>query len=251
MLILGMLGGQVLGILGNWTYAFGWEHPGLFPSWAYWDFAGARKIMGAGAMFFILQLCAVSAIPLDNIVITQILGPAAVTQYAVPMRLFILVLTIATMFLLPLWPAYGEAFARGDLNWVKSTFYHSLTYNILIFGPICLGLAAFGKLLVHIWVGNQIQPTFTLLMGMACWAILAVFIGAITVLLNGLNRLKFQVMVTVPMAFANIGLKIVMAKFFGLPGVIYAAAIVVLVTTVAEALYAHRILTRTAVFRQG
>jgi O-antigen/teichoic acid export membrane protein len=250
-LILAILGGQLAGVFGNWAYEFGWMRPALFPAWGYWDLGAARSIMGTGAMFFILQACGVFTIPLDNIVLTQVLGPAAVTQFAVPMRLFILLSTVASMFVVPLWPAYGEALGRGDLKWVRATFYHSLGYSILTFGPVALGLAAFGKLVVRVWVGTQVQPTYALLAGMAIWTILTVVGNAVFMFLCGVNKLKVQVIVSISQAIANLVLKIVLAKAFGISGVIWAAVLVTFFAAAAIFVYAHHILKYTSASPAG
>jgi O-antigen/teichoic acid export membrane protein len=248
-LILAILGGQLAGVFGNWVYEFGWMRPALFPAWDYWDLGAARSIMGTGAMFFILQACGVFTIPLDNIVLTQVLGPEAVTQFAVPMRLFILLSMVASMFVVPLWPAYGEAMGRGDLPWVRATFYHSLGYSILAFGPMALALAAFGKLIVRVWVGTQVQPTYALLWGMALWTIIAVAGNAVFMFLCGVNKLKIQVVVSILQSIANVVLKIIMAKAFGISGVIWAAVLVTFVAAVAIFIYAHHILKTTGTSR--
>ena len=244
-LILAILGGQLAGVFGNWAYEFGWMRPALFPAWDHWDLGAARRIMGTGAMFFILQACGVFTIPLDNIVLTQVLGPAAVTQFAVPMRLFILLSTVASMFVVPLWPAYGEALGRGDLKWVRATFYHSLGYSILTFGPVALALAVLGKLIVRIWVGTQVQPTYALLSGMALWTIITVAGNAVFMFLCGVNKLKVQVIVSIVQSIANVVLKIVMARVFGISGVIWAAVLVSFLGTAAIFIYAHHILKTT------
>ena len=225
-LIFSILGGQVAGVLANWIVEFGWTRPSLLPGFACWDRSSARTIMGTGIMFFFLQACGAFTIPLDNIVLTQILGPDAVTQFAVPMRLFILLSTVAAMFVIPLWPAYGEALARGDIEWVRSTFNHSLGYSIAAFGPVALGLAAFGKLIVRIWVGTQVHPSYPLLLGMAVWTILSVGGSAVFMFLCGVNKLKLLVVVAIFQAAGNVVLKIFMARAFGISGVIWAAVLV-------------------------
>jgi O-antigen/teichoic acid export membrane protein len=225
ILILAVVGGQLLGVVGNWIHEFGWTHRRFWPQWSYCDAAAAKKILNLGVWFFVGQASAVFMIPIDNVIITQFMGPEAVTQYSVPMRLFILITTISAMFVAPLWPAYGESLARGDMRWVRSTFYQSLVYNLIVFAPVSLIIAALGRPLVHLWVGKQIQPTYPLLLGMAMWTICAVIAGAINTCLTGINEVKFQAWVSVAMAVVNIVLKILMAKAFGLPGVVWAAVL--------------------------
>jgi len=250
-LVLAISGGQLLGVVANWIHQFGWTRPWLRPSLGYWDSAAARKILSTGVMFFILQACGLFTVAVDNIIITQILGPEAVTQYAVPMRLFLLLISGAMMFVIPLWPAYGEALARGDVAWVKSTLYHSVGYSLLVFGPVALGLAAFGKLIVHIWVGTQVQPAPALLFGMALWAIFAVFGNVVAIFFAGINVLKFQVVLSVAMAIANLVLKVIFARIFGLPGVVWVPVLTALPAAVLYIVYLQRLLAGPVILRKA
>lgn len=250
-LLLAMCGGPLLGVLGNWSHEFGWKRSWLLPRWTCWDPSAARKILGTGVMFLVLNVCGLFTITVDNIIITQILGAEAVTQYAVPMRLFLLLVSVAMMFVMPLWPAYGEAVARGDVTWVKSTLYHSVGYSLLVFGPVALGLAGFGKLIVRVWVGTQVQPTHALLFGMALWAIFAVFGNAIAIFFNGTNVLKFQVVVAVAAAIANLVLKVIFARIFGLPGVVWVPVLTALPVATLYIVYLQRLLAGPAILRKA
>ena len=243
-LVLAVSGGPVVAMIGNWGYEFGWLRPWAFPTWSGWNPDAARMVLRTGIMFLILQVTTVFLSTVDNLIITQVLGPEAVTQYAIPMRLFLLVVSVAAMFVTPLWPAYGEALARGDVKWVKSTVSHSLGYSLLIFGPVALSLATFGHIIVRIWVGPLVQPTYTLLFGMATWTILAVFGNAIAMFLSGINLLRFQVVVSVLMAIANLVLKVIFAKAFGLSGVIWGGVLALLFGVGALALYVRALLTK-------
>jgi O-antigen/teichoic acid export membrane protein len=223
---------------------FGFTRPGLLPGWIYWNHTVARKILSTGVMFFVLSLCNALNVPLDNIVITQVLGPAAVTQYSVPMRFFQLVTSLAAMFVIPLWPAYGEALARHDVSWVRSTVYHSLGYSALILTPLALGLATMGKLIIYVWVGAQVQPTYILLFGMAVWTILMTLNIAISMFMSGVNELKFQIAVSVVASISSLGLRIVMARAFGISGVIWASVLAFAVADAILILHVPRLLRR-------
>ncbi len=241
-LVLALSGGPILGVLGNWTHEFGWKRPWLLPRLAYWDSAAARKVMGTGVMFLIIQASGVFVFTADNIIITQILGPEAVTQYAVPMRMFLMVFTIAQMFVMPLWPAYGEAVARGDVKWVKKTVIRSVVLSLLAFGPVALGLAVFGKFIVHVWVGPQIQPSYLLLGGAGVWVLVNLIGAALDIFLTGANMLKFQVVVYVVTAVVNLPAKVFCAKAFGVAGVVWVTALTTALGTVAVAVYTYRVL---------
>ena len=247
-LLLSLSSGQLLGIFGNWSHEFIWVRPWLLPGPRFWDWAAARKILSTGVMFLILNISAVFTAPVDNIIISQILGPAAVTQYAVPMRLFLIVVSVSLMFVLPLWPAYGEAMARGDVQWVRVTLINSLRYSMIVFAPVALGLALFGKVIVHIWVGPQIQPSYALLVGMATWTVIAIFGNAVATFFNGTNHLKVQVLSAAIMAIANLVLKLIFTRHFGLWAIPWATVLSSVISLLPQVWYAHRLLTRPGVF---
>ena len=54
------------------------------------DFAlnTARSLLRTGLLFFVLQIAGLLAYQLDNFIIAQIMGAAAVQQYAIPMSVF-------------------------------------------------------------------------------------------------------------------------------------------------------------------
>jgi O-antigen/teichoic acid export membrane protein len=245
-LVLAMSGGPVIVLLGNWAHEFGWVRPWLLPRWAYWDPVAARKLLGTGTMFLIMQVCAVFSVSIDNIIITQALGPEAVTQFAVPIRMFLLVRSVGGMFVFPLWPAYSEALTRGDISWVKKTVLRSVALSFACFGPLAFSLAVFGKGLVHVWVGPQIQPTYGLLAGAALWVVVDLCGQAMTVFLCGANLMKFQVFLFVGSALANLPGKLIGVRLFGLSGVVWTTALSTVIGTLAVALYTYSALAKLA-----
>jgi O-antigen/teichoic acid export membrane protein len=221
-LVLAFSGGPVAALLLNWIAEFGWWKPWLFPQHGFFRLAAAQRIAGAGLMFVVLQLAAAVAYSSDNLVIAQILGAEAVTQYAVPMRLFSVLGVISALFFFPLWPAYGEAVARGDIAWVKRTLIRTLLLTVMLCGAPAVVLTLMGKTIIRIWVGPQIQPAFYLLLGMGIWAVLTGLGNALAMFLNGANILKFQAACASLMAIAALLLKVWLARYWGISGVIWA-----------------------------
>ena len=224
-LVAATSGGPLLAVLLNWITQFVWVRPWLFPKWAYYDTRAARRIMRTGLLFVILQLAVAAAYASDNIVLAQVLGSKAVTQYSVPMRMFTFLGTIAGFAFMPLWPAYGEAMARGDISWVVRTLVRSLRLTLLICGIPAVCLVMFGRNIVHIWVGPLIQPSLFLLLGMGIWAVLGGLGSCLAMFLNGANILKFQVVCAVLMASVALVLKIWLARQWGGAGVIWGTVI--------------------------
>ncbi len=249
-LLLSISGGQLLGVFGNWSHEFLWARPWLLPDFRCWDSAAARKVLSTGVMFLILTVGGVFTAPVDNIIISQILGPQAVTQYAVPMRLFLIIVSLSLLFVFPLWPAYGEAMARRDVQWVRATLINSLRYSLVVFGPLALVLALSGKLIVHIWVGPQIQPSYAMLLGMGTWSVMAIVGNALATFFNGTNHLKVQVFTAILMALTNLILKLVFTRYLGLWAIPWATVLSSIPSMVIQVAYASKLLSTPGVFSQ-
>ena len=78
--------------------------------------------MKSGGDFFILQIAAVLAFNIDNLVVTHYLGPAEVVPYSVAWRFCNYAIVAQALISPSLWPAFSEAFARNDLDWIRRTF---------------------------------------------------------------------------------------------------------------------------------
>lgn len=244
-LVLAMSGGTLLALLLNSVFEFCWSKRWLFPKWSCFETAATRKILGTGFLFVILQLACAVAFASDNIVAARILGPEAVTQYSVPARLFSFLGTVAALFFMPLWPAYGEAVARGEWAWVRRTLVRSLGTTLLICGIPAICMVFLGRTIIRLWVGSLIQPSFLLLLGMGTSAVLGGLGGAAAMFLNGANILRFQVVSAVLMATSALVAKILLGRAVGLPGIIWGGVVAYFVcTAVPFAVYIPRLLKK-------
>jgi len=236
-LVLAMAGGPVLAAMVNWVVEFHVTRPWLAPAWKSSEWESAQNVLGIGFLFVILQMAVAFAFTSDNIVAAQMFGPEAVTQYAVPMQLFSLIGIVVGMLFGPLWPAYGEAVARRDLEWVRRTLVRSLLLAFLMCGLLSVTFVFFGKAIVQIWIGPEIQPSFILLLGMGIWAVLAGVGNTLSAFLNGANLIRFQVVCASLMAVFALGLKIWFAGIFGLAGIIWGTVIAYILFSVIPSIY--------------
>jgi O-antigen/teichoic acid export membrane protein len=181
----------------------------------------ALGLVRAGVLFFVLQLAVAVAFQSDVVVATHILGPPAAAEYSVTFRLFFLVPTVLSMAYLPLWPAYGEAIARGDVFWLRRTLVRTTLIGAAVTGISSVLLLVFGREVLRVWLGAVFDPPFMLLLGMALWAIVNTSFTSVSMLLNGASILRFQVLIAITMATTSIAGSIILGSHFGLPGVIW------------------------------
>jgi O-antigen/teichoic acid export membrane protein len=217
LVVASTFGAATATVLNGWLLFR--EHPWLLPSWHAYRGVAANKIFRLGLMFFVLQCAVAVGYTSDNIVIAQVLGGAAVALYAVPQKLFSFVSMLVSMGITPLWPAYGEALARGDVEWVRRVFLGSLRITLAISVPLCTLLALAGPWILKVTVGKSLHSPMSLLVALALWAVVAAVSAPMAMLLNGAGVLKVQTMIAVVASLSNLALSISLTRRLGVIGV--------------------------------
>lgn len=224
-LLLAFVGGPVTTVLLSSLHLFAVQRPWLRPRVTAINGTAVRRLMGIGAMFFVLGLAGAIGFQSDNLVIAQILGSREVGQYAVPSKVFFFIPTLIGLGLAPLWPAYREAIIRGETEWVQRTFKRSVKLSILVSGLLTLVIVVFGRDLVQMWTGGTIRPSLGLLVGLGLWSIVCSVSLPIAMLLNGMNAVRFQIIAASTMAVSNILLSIALVDLIGVAGAAYGSVI--------------------------
>src|ERR1039457_6923086 len=117
--VIAFLAGPMLAYLASNIHYLFIRRIDLRPQLGKVDSAIANNLFAVGGMFFVLQITATIQGQADNVIIANMLGAGAVTNYAICMKLFLMVPMLFSLLLTPLWPAYREASASGDMQWVK------------------------------------------------------------------------------------------------------------------------------------
>jgi O-antigen/teichoic acid export membrane protein len=235
-LVLALAGGPVVASLLNGIVLVR-QRSWLVPRLRNVTLAVAKRASRLGSAFFLIQISIVVAFQTDNIVIARILGPDAVTQYAIPMRLFLTIPLLASFVLSPLWPAYREALTRGDERWVRRTFFRSLGFSAALGLFLSAALVVIGPLILRAWVGGGIAPSLSFLLAMAAWTTVNCIYGAFMMYLNGIKAMRFQVITSLTMMSANLALSIVLTHLIGIPGPALGSAISVAVFVLTPAIF--------------
>jgi O-antigen/teichoic acid export membrane protein len=128
-------------------------------------------------------------------------------------------------FLLPVWPAYGEALARGDHEWVRSTLRSTVRVSLLMSTAASIALLVVGRSLLHRWAPHIAAPSWSLLVGLACWGVVSSVSVALAMYLNGARMIRIQVVVSGLMAAANLWLSIRLSGRWGAAGPVWASVL--------------------------
>lgn len=220
VLVVALAGAPVLATTLNAIHFFGFVRSDLRPSYQQVSRDVIVQIARLGGLFFILQLAVAVSYSSDNVVLTRILGPLAVAQYAVPCKLFSLIAIVSSFMTTPLWPAYGEALERGDHFWIRRTLYHSLLLVTGVSIVLSAALVAFASRIIHLWVGPSVHPSLQLLVVLGISSVLSAVASTIGMFLNGLSIVRFQVIIALLGSIANITLSVYLTRRIGVPGVV-------------------------------
>jgi len=214
----------LLALMGNWaTYFWGME-PRLRPCFSLFRIDIARRVASSGGIFLLQQVFAAFSFGVDGLIIVRVLGPAAVAEYSVAQRLF--AMAIISQFLsLPLWPAFGDAFARRDWIWLRRNIPRAAALNVGMNLAVGVILTVFGKRAIVFWTVGSVVPGIALLIAFAVRSAQQGFIETMNAVLNHQETLARHVFYYGAAAVVALFLKIGLCYTWGVAGVLWGGII--------------------------
>lgn len=177
-----------------------------------------RGLMQTSSLFFILQIGVMIGWGADQLIIASALGATQVAIFSVTQRLFQFVTQPLGMLNAPLWSAYADAHARGDITFVRQTLKRSLylTATIAILGGSFL--ATFSVPIIRAWTDGQISVPFNLIILFAVWTGCESLGSAFSMLLNGCGIIRPQIVTVILLSSIALPLKIFALHHTGIIG---------------------------------
>lgn len=234
-LVLGYSGAQLLVSLASAIWLFGWWKPQLRPL-VRPNMTESKHVLSLGGMFFINQIATLLIFQKDNILITHYLGPAQATPYNITWQMFFYLNAINILISPYLGPSFGEAYAKGDLVWMRRAFGRYIGATCCVAVPAVALLAWFHQSILAVWVGSDVVPTTATVFWMALWSLLLALLGPVVSLLIGVGKLKRYTISNVLAAFFSLILSVWLIGSVGVAGVIMASVVSFLVLVVIPAL---------------
>ncbi|MDP9091573.1 MAG: lipopolysaccharide biosynthesis protein [Actinomycetota bacterium] len=234
--IIAIAGPTTLVGLVQLAWAVTVAYPYLAFDRAIFDLAAGARCLLTGAQYAVLSLGWVVAYTLDAIVVSSVLGAARAAVFTIAARLFGVIGGTLTVAGQQMWPAISDALARGDVEWVRKRFRHSITLAAATSGAGSLVLVLFGRIIARIWVGAALVPPLSLFIVFAAWTVYMTVMTQYSYLLIARERIRVLALLGLVIAAVNLAASIVFTKWFGLTGPIVgnlvAAGLVQLVPTV-------------------
>jgi O-antigen/teichoic acid export membrane protein len=231
-LVLVYAGALVLANACCLLWLWSWHKPWLAPAPSRWDRSVVKSMMQSGSQFFVLQLAGLVVFNSDNLVIAHYLNPAAVTPYSVTWRLVGYSAALQTLMVPALWPAYSEAYARGDMLWIRNTYWRVMKITMSVAGFFCLLFVFAGRTIIRYWAGEVAVPQQSLVVVMCIWVLISTLMNNEACILAAANEIRLQAFVGAIAAVVNLAVTISLVQRIGTLGVILGTVISYIVIVV-------------------
>lgn len=216
----------VLILLGLNIIAFSDKYKNLKPKFSFWKKKYLKDIMGVGFEFFIIQIAVLILFSTDNFIISKLFTPKEVVPYNISFKFFSILTTIYTIIVAPYWSSFTEAYEKKEYLWIKSSVKNIMKIWLLI--PLLLVIMVLiSNWFYKIWVGNEIIIPFSLSISMAIFVLLFTFNMVFTYFINGVGKIRLQLITAIISIIINIPLSILFARtlHLGTSGVILATSV--------------------------
>jgi O-antigen/teichoic acid export membrane protein len=174
-------------------------------------------------------------------------GPAEVVPYNIAFKYFSIVTIGYGVLVAPFWSSFTEAYAKDDMEWVKRSV--STIQKIWMLIPIwlfCMILAS--DWFYEKWIGDAVKVPLMLSLGMALFAAITTFKLIYVNFINGVGKIRLQMVTATMTIILNIPLSIYLAKSLslGVTGVILATCICSSFGAILMPMQYRKIITNTA-----
>ena len=227
------------------VYFFRGEFKMIVPSFKCIDVKIAKDILSLGLKFFVLQIAMVVIYQVTNVIISNVVGPVAVTEYNIAYKYFSASFMLFSIIITPFWSAFTDAFTQNDYPWMVR-IYHKLFQLtvIIIVGIIFMQLIS--PFVYRIWVGKTVTVPYWVSFWISVFMMLNVWNNLHAFIINGIGKVKVQLYVYLIGTAGSIPLALYLGRLWGVQGIVLSSIIFSLLPAVLLKIQVSKILTRRA-----
>jgi len=204
-----------------------------------------RAIMHLGVKFFIIQIGLVFYYNCDNLIITQILGPASVTPYNLAFKYFSVISLLSTILMTPFWAAFIEAGIRKEHQWIRNTVRQLEKISLALF-VLSLVMLAASPYVYRIWLGPEVTIPFSLSVAVALYSSILTYRTIFNYYMNGVGKVMLQLYLVIISGIINIPLGIYLCRRQGVTGVLMSTILLCIVSALFEITQYKKLINNTA-----
>ena len=229
------------------VFFFSKNYSAYIPSIKYIDFKYSKDLMKLGFDFFIIQIAAIVLYSTDNMIITQLFGPADVTPYNIAHKYFGMAMMGFIIVVAPFWSAFTEAYTKKDFEWIKRSIKKLIgIWGLLVVGVIIMLIIA--NPFYDFWLNGKVIVPFRLSLLMGVFIIMQSWNTIFVHFINGVGKVRLQRNLSIITSLSNIPLSILFAKYLhmGITGVILGTIISTCIWIIIGPIQYKKIINSTA-----
>jgi O-antigen/teichoic acid export membrane protein len=207
-------------ILLSSIYTYKRKYKLIAPSFKSIDFSYVKSILNLEGAFFLIQIGSLVLFQSDNIILTQQLGPEAVTKFNVTYKVYSVILTGFAVITVPYWSAFTDAWAKKDYQWITGSvkrLREVWLFISLVIVPVFFVLA---KFVFKSWFPGDLDIDWSLSLSMAVYVVFSTCLSFSCYFLYGIGKLRVLLALYTLVMLTNVPLGILMGKWWGIEGVI-------------------------------
>jgi O-antigen/teichoic acid export membrane protein len=200
--------------------------PELVPTWKLFRWGHFQEVICSGSRFLLIEVTYIVIFVMDRWIVLQILGPDAVTEYDILLRLSSIVTTGYALFIGPTWALSGTAWAKQD-SAMMSKLWRIVSGLMIPFASVAVAIGFLMNPLIHLWVDASINVPILARVSMVFYSWVVIWGAGYASLLNGIGRVREQMLCSVMACLMNIPLSIYLCRMqgVGIAGVLIASTL--------------------------
>lgn len=184
-----------------------------------------KELLALGGKFFVIQIAALIMYQSNNLIIAHIAGNEQVTVFNVAYKYCGILQMIFTLMLVPTWSAAGDAYVKGEFDWIKNTF-RKLNQVWLLFLGLSVVQCVISPFVYRIWIGDSVSVSIYVTIFSLLYFILSMRAGVYCNIINGTGKIKLQYVMYIIQAILYIPLAIFAGIGYGICGVLGAMCVI-------------------------
>lgn len=215
------------------------------PSWKTVDKFLIKDLFSLGYKFFIINIQVLVLYQSTNILISYVSSPIDVTHYNIAYKLLNTAMMVYTIITAPLWPAYTDAYAKGDYEWMKKM--KKSMVRILFLSIIgCIVLVLISPFLYSLWIGPNVNIPFEWSVLVGLYVIVYCCQNLNGTLLVAMSKIKLNVIILMLGMVTHLPLSLALSKWIGCYAVIVSMIVITVIYAVVYQIQVNKLLNKKA-----
>ena len=183
------------------------------------DRSHIKELFDLGYKFFIINVQVVVLYYMTNILISHVSSPLQVTSYNLAYKYLNVAMMVYSLMTAPLWPAYTDAYAKKDYDWMKTTLSKMTKIMFMSIG-ICAVMVFVSPVIYNIWFGDKADVPFTMTLIVAIYTCTYCWMNLNGTVVVGMGTVSLQTIINIIGMVVHIPLSLFLGKHIGAYGVI-------------------------------